>query len=198
MPSRTSPATATTTAAATAAAGCGSAPWTSASAGVRQLLPDQRRPLGAAPVRRHHGAELDRVLAGRPHALFRRHAAACDLGVRFQSPCRHDRRPPACSPTSRRARPSRRLLRRCRGLSLERRIRRPPPDPLRAGRPPRPHHRTAGDQPDLLLLRRRRPRHALCHQRHAGAQARRPGAMEGGLLALDVGVRGLPEAAFGG
>ena len=29
----------------------------------------------AAPVRRHHGAELDRVLAGRPHALFRRHAA---------------------------------------------------------------------------------------------------------------------------
>ena len=32
MPSRTSPATATTTAAATAAGGCGSAPWTSASA----------------------------------------------------------------------------------------------------------------------------------------------------------------------
>ena len=25
-----------------------------------------------------------------------------------------------------------------------------------------------------------------------------PAAMEGGLLALDVGVRGMPEAAFGG
>ena len=42
-----------------------------------------------SPVRRHHGAELDRLLAGRPHALFRRHAAARDLGVRFQPPCRN-------------------------------------------------------------------------------------------------------------
>ncbi len=83
------------------------------------------------------------------------------------------------------------------GLSLERRIRRPPVDPLRAGRPGRPHHRAAGDQPDLLLLRRRRSRHPLCHQRERNAWPE-PAPIEGALLALDVGVRGLPEAAFGG
>ena len=71
---------------------------------VRQLLPDRRRPLGAAPVRRHHGAELDRLLARRPHALFRRHAAPRDLGVRFRPRRRRDRRTAACSRTSPRAR----------------------------------------------------------------------------------------------
>ena len=93
------------------------------------------------------------------------------------------------------ARSSRRLLRRRRRLPLECRIRRPSSDPLRARRPRRPHHRTAGDQSDLLLLRRRAvSTRSMSPARGAQGQSARP--LDGALLALDVGVRGLPEAAF--
>ena len=59
-------------------------------------------------------------------------------------------------------------------------------------------HRTAGDEPDVLLLRRRQSRHALRHQRRAAAHARAKRRHDGGLLAVAVGVRGLPEAAYWG
>ena len=57
------------------------------------------------------------------------------------------------------------------------------PDALRAGRPHRPHHRAAGDQSDLLLLRRRQSRHPLCHQRDGGAEARPDPSRDGRRLA---------------
>ena len=200
-PSRTSPATATTTAAATAAAGCGSAPWTSS---IRRASGSFYR-IGAdrSVLRLFDGITVPNSTAFSPDdrtlyfADTPRHVI---WAFDFDLACRHDRRPPGVRRPHGAQGPARRLLRRRRGLSLERRIRRPSPDPLRAGRPPRPHHRAAGDQSDLLLLRRRQPRHALCHQRDARRRspAATPAAMEGGLLALDVGVRGLPEAAFGG
>ncbi len=136
---------------------------------TRQPLPARRRPLVAEISRRHQRAELDRVLAGRPHHVFRRYAAAHDLGVRFRHRGRHDLEPARVRGSHGAQRPAGRLLRRRRGLSLECRVRRQTPDALRAGRPRRSHRRTAGDEPDLLLLRRRHARHALCGELDAPA-----------------------------
>ena len=66
----------------------------------------------ARAVRQHHGAELDLLFARRPHALFRRHAASCHLGLRLRHRCRHDQQPPGVRRPDRPQGPARRLLRR--------------------------------------------------------------------------------------
>ncbi len=97
--------------------------------------------------------------------------AAGDLGVRFRHRRRRDFKSPGVRRLQGPPRRPRRVVHRCRGLPLERRVRRPVCRALRAGRARRSHDQPAGEEPDLLLFRRARPRHALCDNLDPSAQS---------------------------
>ena len=169
------------TAVATGAAGCGSAPWTRISAGPPALLSRRSGP----HVTRLFGDVLvpnstafspdDRTLyfADTPRHQILAFDLDLDAGTIANRRVFVDLTPPGG--------PAGRLLRRCGGLPVERRVRRRSARALRARRPRRPHDRDAGQPSDLLLLRRRQPRHALCHQRILPPRAGRAPSLARGL-----------------
>ncbi len=134
-----------------------------------------RRHVGARPDRPRH-TEQPRVEPGRPHDVLRGQRARRDLEIRLRRAGRRDVERAGVLRLRRESGLPRRLLRRCRWLPLERRVRRRPRGALYARGKNRPRDRAAGAQSDLLLLRRRALRHALHHHRRAEFTKSRAGA----------------------
>ena len=170
-------------------------------------LAARRRPEAHAALRLRALRQLHLLQPGRAHDVFRRFAGMRDRRLRLRSA-----RPGRSAASARlrelpkgRGVPGR-LMRRRRGLHLERGLGGLSGGSLRARRPPRPHDRGAGRQADLRRLRRTRSRHAVHHhvaarleRRTASSASRIPaGCLPSGRGSKDCSTRRSPgEVAAG-
>ena len=150
---------------------------------------------------RLHDLERDRLEPRRPHDVLHRYAVAADLPLRLRRRNRRDREPARVRRSRARSRRPGRHDRRRRGLRLERAVRPLGDPPLRAA--------TDGSiAPSACRSSARR--RACSAGRISGRSTSRARAwtsrtpalaaqpQAGGVFALDVGVRGLPEPRFAG